>query len=110
MLVECLEKLQTGRGQIATIFGEAGIGKSRLLAEIHRREGKDLTWLEGRSFAFSRSLGYGAFLDLLRRFAGIVDEDTEAEAAISLKARLQQRFAGRSGDLCRTGATAVNAP
>ncbi len=93
-LVEYLEKLQTGRGQIAAILGEAGIGKSRLLAEIRRREGKDLTWLEGRSFAFSRSLGYGAFLDLLRRYAGIADEDSEAEAAASLKARLNAILPG----------------
>jgi tetratricopeptide (TPR) repeat protein len=69
-------------------MGEAGIGKSRLIAEIRQREGKDLTWLEGRCFAFSRSLGYGAFLDLLRRYAGIADEDSEAEAAVSLKERL----------------------
>ena len=87
-LVANLEKLQSGKGQIDVILGEAGIGKSRLLAEIRRGEGKDLTWLEGRSFAFSRSLGYGAFLDLLRRFAGIADEDSEAEAAASLKGRL----------------------
>lgn len=87
-LVEFLENLQSGKGQIAAILGEAGIGKSRLLTEIRRHEGKDLTWLEGRSFAFSRSLGYGVFLDLLRRYAGIADEDTEAEAAASLKARL----------------------
>ena len=93
-LVEYLEKLQTGRGQIAAILGEAGIGKSRLLAEIRRREGKDLTWLEGRSFAFSRSLGYGAFLDLLRRYAGIADEDSEAEDAASLKARLNAILPG----------------
>jgi class 3 adenylate cyclase len=93
-LVGCLEKLQTGKGQIATILGEAGIGKSRLLAEIRQRESKDLTWLEGRSFAFSRSLGYGAFLDLLRRYAGIADEDTEAEAAASLKARLNAILPG----------------
>jgi class 3 adenylate cyclase/tetratricopeptide (TPR) repeat protein len=87
-LVECFEKLQTGRGHVATILGEAGIGKSRLLAEIHRREGMDLTWLEGRCYAFSRSLSYGAFLDLLRRYAGIAVEDAEAEAAASLNARL----------------------
>jgi class 3 adenylate cyclase/tetratricopeptide (TPR) repeat protein len=93
-LVECLEKLPISKGQIATILGEAGIGKSRLLAEIRRREGKDLTWLEGRSFAFSRSLGYGAFLDLLRRYGGIADEDTEAEAAASLKARLNAILPG----------------
>lgn len=93
-LVECLEKLPISKGQIAMILGEAGIGKSRLLAEIRRREGKDLTWLEGRSFAFSRSLGYGAFLDLLRRYGGIADEDTEAEATVSLKARLNAILPG----------------
>jgi predicted ATPase/class 3 adenylate cyclase len=87
-LVECLARLQTGRGQIAAILGEAGIGKSRLLAEVRRHEGKDLTWLEGRSYAFSRSLSYGVFLDLLRRYAGIAAEDAEVEAAASLKARL----------------------
>lgn len=93
-LVEFLEKLQSGKGQIAAILGEAGIGKSRLLTEIRQHEGKDLTWLEGRSFAFSRSLGYGAFLDLLRRYAGIADEDTEAEATASLKARLRSILPG----------------
>lgn len=87
-LIEFVEKLQSGQGQIAAILGEAGIGKSRLLAEIRQHEGKGLTWLEGRSFAFSRSLGYGAFLDLWRRYIGIADEDTEAEATASLKARL----------------------
>lgn len=93
-LAAYLEKLQTGRGEITAVLGEAGIGKSRLLAEIRQREGKDLTWLEGRSFAYSRSLGYGAFLDLLRRYAGIADEDSEAEAAASLKARLNSILPG----------------
>jgi class 3 adenylate cyclase/tetratricopeptide (TPR) repeat protein len=93
-LVESLKKLQTGTGQVAVILGEAGIGKSRLIAEIRQLEGKDLTWLEGRSFAFSRSLGYGVFLDLLRRYAGIADEDTEAEAATYLKERLNAILPG----------------
>jgi class 3 adenylate cyclase len=93
-LVGCLEELQAGRGRIAAILGEAGIGKSRLLAEIRQGEGKDLTWLEGRSYAFSRSLSYGAFLDLLRRYAGIAAEDAEAEAAASLAARLNDILPG----------------
>ncbi|HUU92175.1 MAG TPA: adenylate/guanylate cyclase domain-containing protein, partial [Phycisphaerae bacterium] len=93
-LVECLAKLETGRGQVAAILGEAGIGKSRLLAEIRRQEGKDLTWLEGRSYAYSRSLSYGVFLDLLRRYAGIAAEDAEAEAAVSLNARLNRVLPG----------------
>ena len=91
-LAKYLEEVRQARGQIVMIQGAAGIGKSRLLAEIRRREGKDLTWLEGRSFAFSRALSYGPFLDLLRRYAGIADEDGEAEARVSLRARLDEIF------------------
>ena len=91
-LAECLDALRRGEGRVVRILGEAGIGKSRLLAEIRQREGKDLTWLEGRSFAFSRSLSYGPFLDLLRRYAGIADEDGEAKARASLRRRLAEIF------------------
>jgi class 3 adenylate cyclase/tetratricopeptide (TPR) repeat protein len=94
VLVKCLEELKRGRGQTVMILGEAGIGKSRLIAEVRQREGRDLTWLEGRSFAFSRALSYGPFLDLLRRYASIADEDSEAEARSSLRARLEEIFPG----------------
>jgi len=93
-LVESLERLRTGKGQVAAILGEAGIGKSRLLAEIRRQEGEDLTWLEGRSYAYGKSLSYGVFQDLLRRYAGIAAEDAEAEAAVSLSARLNRILPG----------------
>ena len=93
-LAKCVEELKRGRGQIVMVLGEAGIGKSRLISEIRQREGRDLTWLEGRSFAFSRALSYGPFLDLLRRYASIADEDSEAEARASLRARLDEVFPG----------------
>lgn len=94
ILARCLQELNEGRGKIVKILGEAGIGKSRLLAEIRQCEGRDLTWLEGRSFAFSRALSYSPFLDLLRRHAGIADEDGEAEARASLRNRLDEIFPG----------------
>lgn len=91
-----LASLAKGRGGIVSVMGEAGIGKSRLLAELREREGKDLAWLEGRCFAFSRALSYAPFLDMLRRFSGIADEDGEAEARASLRERLEQVFPGES--------------
>ena len=39
VLKGCLEELRRGRGQVAAIIGEPGLGKSRLLAEL-REEGK----------------------------------------------------------------------
>lgn len=94
VLARCIEELRRNQGWIMRILGQAGIGKSRLLAEIRRGEGQDLAWLEGRCFAFSRSLSYGPFLDLLRRYNGIADEDGEAEARTSLRQRLEEVFPG----------------
>lgn len=96
VLAKCLDELKVDSGHILMISGEAGIGKSRLLAEIRQQEGRDLTWLEGRSFAFSRELSYGPFLDLLRRFSGIADEDGEAKARINLRTRLDEIFPGET--------------
>jgi len=95
-LVACLEELTRGNGRIVMLLGDAGIGKSRLIAEVRQREGRDLTWLEGRCFAFSRALSYGPFLDLLRRYAGIADEDSEAEARASLRDRVQDLLPGEA--------------
>ena len=67
------------------VTGEAGIGKSRLMAEWHRSLGKDVRWLEGRSYSGNASVPYGPFADLSRRYAGITDEDSEARARSRLR-------------------------
>jgi tetratricopeptide (TPR) repeat protein len=65
-----------GQGQTVLISGEAGIGKSRLVAEAIRqaRTSRAQTAspapliLEGRCFEPDRSLPYAPFLDVLRSF------------------------------------------
>ncbi len=91
MLRKALGELKKGSGQIVTVIGEAGVGKSRLISEI-RNASDELTWLEGHCFAYSRALSYGPFLDLLRRFAGIADEDGEIQVRANLRARLGKFF------------------
>jgi class 3 adenylate cyclase/tetratricopeptide (TPR) repeat protein len=86
--------LLAGKGQIVIVTGEAGIGKSRLMAEWHAKMGEEVRWLEGRSFAGGSAVPYGPFVDLSRRYAGIVDEDSETRARSRLRQALKRVLPG----------------
>jgi class 3 adenylate cyclase len=48
-------EVKAGRGQVVSLTGEAGIGKSRLLLEFQRalvQAGEPVTWREGRCISF----------------------------------------------------------
>jgi predicted ATPase len=61
--------VQSGAGRCVLLSGEAGIGKSRLINEIHTRAtGSGFTTLEGRCFEQDRSFPYAPLIDMLRPF------------------------------------------
>jgi class 3 adenylate cyclase/tetratricopeptide (TPR) repeat protein len=96
MLEKCLSAVKGGKGCIAFVYGEAGVGKTRLLADTRQREAGNFTWLEGRCFAFSNALSYGPFLDLLRRHVGIADEQGEDAAQTALRSYTDKMFPGEA--------------
>jgi DNA-binding CsgD family transcriptional regulator len=62
-----IERLAESHGQVALLVGEAGVGKSRLVAEARRiAERRGLLVLQGECFESTRSLPYAPFLDLLQ--------------------------------------------
>lgn len=64
-----LSQVQAGQGRVVLLSGEAGIGKSRLAAEVKAQAfagGFDL--LEGRCFESDRAIPYAPLRDLLRTF------------------------------------------
>jgi class 3 adenylate cyclase/tetratricopeptide (TPR) repeat protein len=89
-----LAAAKAGRSAIAFICGEAGVGKSRLLSEVRNSEGENLTWLEGRCFAATQTLGFAPFLDLLRRHIGIADEQRIDEQQEALRIYTATHFPG----------------
>ena len=87
VLREALERLRAGVGGIVTIVGEAGIGKSRLVAEL--RKGAltaPLRWVEGRCLSYGTSITYLLWLDVLRSIVGMSIEDSP----VAVRDELQQ--------------------
>ena len=66
-----IRDLSSGEGSLLAIEGGAGVGKSRLLAELEREanEARALV-LRGRSSEDDDDLGYQPFLDILRAWIG----------------------------------------
>lgn len=75
------EAAQAGRGGLITIVGEAGVGKSRLIREFHRRLGEypfKPTVFQGRTDQRLTQVPYSLLRDLLVRHFGIEENDRAA--------------------------------
>ncbi len=75
------ETAQTGRGRLITIVGDAGVGKSRLLREFHRRLDEfplKPTLFQGRAEQRLTQVPYGLARDMLIRHFGIAENDRAA--------------------------------
>lgn len=61
------EQVRSGQGQTVLVSGEAGIGKSRLVAEVNARLGSEqVCFLHGACFEQNRTLPFAPLLDVLR--------------------------------------------
>ena len=95
-----LLKLINGSGSVINIIGEAGIGKSRLVAEMLAREAsRRVTVLEGRAVSMGRNLSFHPIVDLLKQWARIRVEDDEDSAFTKLEAAVWKDFPDKIGDL-----------
>lgn len=99
-----LARLKDGEGSIITVTGEAGVGKSRLLAEIRKENASsaqegDLTWLEGKTSTHGQTISYLPFQEIIATFAGIAEGDDEATALSKLDASVNNLFSAGAGEI-----------
>ncbi|MBU4373036.1 MAG: AAA family ATPase, partial [Euryarchaeota archaeon] len=86
-------KAINGEGSVVNIIGEAGIGKSRLVAELKKRDVmKRVTTLEGRAISIGRNLSFHPIIDFLKQWARIRADDGEATALGKLETAVRSIF------------------
>lgn len=87
-------------GGFAMVFGEAGIGKSRLIAELRlQMQGKNIRIAEGHSLTYRRSVAYWIFLDLLRDYLGVSDSASESHVRARLAESVETTMGERTPDV-----------
>ena len=93
-------KAKNGEGSIVNIIGEAGVGKSRLLAEQVKRDTiQDTVVLEGRAHAMGRNLSFHPIIEIIKNWADIHDKDIESVAVQKLRTAIQQVHPGQADQL-----------
>lgn len=86
-LERAIAEVRVGRGGIVSVLGEAGIGKSRVVAEALQADATaGVLVLRGAAIAVGQTLRYHPFVELLRTWSGIVDGDADADAVGKLAA------------------------
>ena len=82
-ITDAIDDLAARTGRTVFVVGEAGIGKSRLLAEARRHAVRaNVTWIQGRCNALEESTPFAGLRDLVRSAASIVVVEGEAGAIL----------------------------
>ncbi len=97
-----------GRPHLVTIYGDAGVGKSRLTAEFVDAAGErspSTSVVRGRCLPYGEGVTYWPLAEILKGYAGVLDSDPPQVALEKLRAAGTDALtADRSTDPARTSA------
>lgn len=86
-------KVINDEGSIVNVIGEAGIGKSRLVAELLGKDAiKKITCLRGRALSFGKNLSYYPIINILKNWGNIKEEDSERESASKIEEAIRRIY------------------
>ena len=92
-LAAAVSKTLAGDGSVVILTGDAGLGKTRLVQEVHGRfaaraaaiQGKRPLWLEGRCASYASATPYGLYQQLLAGWIGVAPDQPEAKLRPALE-------------------------
>jgi class 3 adenylate cyclase len=98
-LRDIVAELAAGRGQIVSIVGEVGLGKTRLLSEVAGLARERVTWLEGRCLSYGGELLYWPFVEMLRDWLDVAEGEAELAVRTKLRARMNVTLGPRAEEV-----------
>ena len=88
-LRQMLSEARAGRGRVAAVVAEPGVGKSRLIYEFVRsQEIGDLRLLESRSLGHEKATSYLPIIELLWKYFGLGDADDAVQVGEKVASKL----------------------
>jgi len=93
VLGERWARVRGGDGQVVTVAGDEGIGKSRLAKEfMHRVDGyaDDVYWHQGRSPSYGDGIPMWSLIEMVRQRAGILEDEEPSRARTRLRTMLAE--------------------
>jgi DNA-binding SARP family transcriptional activator len=95
-LEEAFVRASGGAGQMVSIIGEAGVGKTRLVAELRMRtlagstKAEPPRWLEGHCMELATVAPYWPFVDMLGRHFRLAPQQSETTQAMLVTEELER--------------------
>jgi predicted ATPase len=96
LLTDTFERARTDRrGQLFTLVGNAGVGKSRLVGEFLARVGggEDVRVLRGRCLPYGAGITYWPFVELFSADLGVTSQQDRSDVLASLSRRIDELIA-----------------
>ena len=89
-----LAAVQNGFGGVLSIVGEAGLGKSRLLAEARASTNGGMTWAEGRALSYTSGMSYWLAKAVLHGLLNVKADTPPAEIETALRESVAHELPG----------------
>jgi len=113
---KAIDAVLAGAGGVLFVTGEAGIGKTRLIAELRSRfatgssSGGPPLWVEGRCASFGQGVPYGPFRELLREWLGTSPQQPQLRTRVTLRREVDALFGEEASRIYPLLATVLGLP
>jgi adenylate cyclase len=100
LLLDGWVRAQGGEGQLVTVIGDAGVGKSRLMAEVIETvaANRAIRIVRARCLSYGQEIALWLVADLLRSLVGIAEQDALEEVRIKLSVAIPSLLARSDGE------------